>query len=184
LPEPAAALAFRPVDRATWGDFERLFNGPGGPKFCWCMVWRATPEEGRGTSGTVRHGQMQDRVERGVPVGLIAYEADTPVGWVSIAPRDTYRRLGGPAAEPGEIIWSLACMFTPRKRRGQGMAHRLIAAAADHARRQGATVLEAYPVDDEAPSYRFMGFVSAFERAGFVTVGRAGTRRHVMRLPL
>jgi len=178
------ALSFKPVDRSTWGDFESLFNGPGGPKFCWCMVWRATPEEGRGTSGVVRHEQMLERIERGVPVGLLAYDGATPVAWVSIAPRETYRRLGGPAAEPGETIWSLACMFTPRKRRGQGMAHRLIAAAAEHARREGATVLEAYPVADDAPSYRFMGFVSAFERAGFTEIGMAGTRRHVMRLAL
>ena len=180
----AEHITFKPVDRRTWGDFEALFNGPGGPKFCWCMVWRATAEEGRGTTGAVRHEQMHGRVERGVPVGLLAYEEDSPIGWVSIAPRDTYRRLNGPEAQPREVIWSLACMFTPRKRRGQGLAHRLIAAAVDHARAQGATVLEAYPVADDAPSYRFMGFVSAFERAGFVEIARAGTRRHVMRLPL
>ncbi|HTJ56739.1 MAG TPA: GNAT family N-acetyltransferase [Devosiaceae bacterium] len=178
----AAGLSFRPVDRSTWADFERLFTGPGGPKHCWCMVWRATAEEGRGTSGPVRHGQIHDRIERGVPVGLLAYEGDLPVAWVSIAPRETYRRLNGPGARPGEIIWSLACMFTPRKRRGAGTTHRLIAASAEHARKAGANVLEAYPVADDAPSYRFMGIVSAFSRAGFTEIGMAGTRRHVMRL--
>lgn len=178
------AFDFRAVDRTNWSDFEALFNGPGGPKFCWCMVWRATPEEGRGTKGDVRHAQMRQRVESGVPVGLLAYEAGTPIGWVSIAPRDSYRRLGGPTAQPHEVIWSLACMFVPRRRRGQGMAHRLIGMAVLHARRQGATIVEAYPVDDDAPSYRFMGFVSAFRAAGFVAAGRAGTRRHVMRLAL
>ncbi|MGN6102144.1 MAG: GNAT family N-acetyltransferase [Devosia sp.] len=186
MPEAPAieALSFRPVGRDNWADFEALFNGPGGPKFCWCMVWRATPEEGRGTSGAVRHGQMQARVDAGVPVGLLAYEGATPVAWVSVAPRDSYRRLNGPPAAPGETIWSLVCMFTPRRRRGEGIAHRLIAAAADFARAQGATILEAYPVAPDAPSYRFMGFVPAFEKAGFVGVGMAGTRRHVMRLRL
>jgi hypothetical protein len=29
-----------------------------------------------------------------------------------------------------------------------------------------------------------MGFVGLFERAGFKAIGRAGTRRHVMRLSL
>jgi GNAT superfamily N-acetyltransferase len=127
---------------------------------------------------------MADRIERGVPVGLLAYLGDRPVAWVSIAPRDTYRPLGGPKAEPGEVIWSLGCMFTPRDLRGHGMGHHLIAAAADHARASGATILEAYPVDSDAPSYRFMGFVPAFERAGFVEIGMAGSRRHVMRLSL
>jgi hypothetical protein len=54
----------------------------------------------------------------------------------------------------------------------------------EHARRRGATVVEAYPVDPDSPSYRFMGFVSTFEAAGFREVGRAGARRHVMRLRL
>ena len=46
----------------------------------------------------------------------------------------------------------------------------------------GATVLEAYPVDPDSPSYRFMGFVPSFAEAGFVETGRAGERRHVMQL--
>jgi hypothetical protein len=45
-------------------------------------------------------------------------------------------------------------------------------------------VVEAYPVDADSPSYRFMGFVAPFEKAGFREVGRAGTRRHVMRRSL
>lgn len=52
------------------------------------------------------------------------------------------------------------------------------------ARKQGAKVVEAYPVDPDSPSYRFMGFVGLFEKAGFAKVGIAGTRRHVMRLTL
>jgi hypothetical protein len=61
---------------------------------------------------------------------------------------------------------------------------RLIAAATDYARENGATVVEAYPVDPDAPSYRFMGFVPVFAEAGFAEIGRAGRRRHVMRLAL
>ena len=50
------------------------------------------------------------------------------------------------------------------------------------ARAKGATVVEAYPVAPDSPSYRFMGFVPVFEAAGFREVGRAGIRGHVMRL--
>ena len=177
-------LSFKPVDKSNWGDFAALFDGPGGPKSCWCMVWRATAEEGRNTRGGARRQQMQSRVDHGVPVGLLAYVEGRPVAWVSIAPRASYRRLGGPEAQPGESIWSLACMFSARKMRGQGIAHRLIEAAVAEARRNQATVLEAYPVAADAPSYRFMGFIPAFERAGFTEIGRTGTRRHVMRLVL
>jgi GNAT superfamily N-acetyltransferase len=75
-------------------------------------------------------------------------------------------------------------MFVPRRERGHGLAHELIAAAIEQARAEGADMLEAYPVDPDAPSYRHMGFVSAFERAGFTHAGPEGRRRHVMRLTI
>lgn len=59
-----------------------------------------------------------------------------------------------------------------------------LGAAIAHAKSRGASIVEAYPVDPDSPSYRFMGFVPAFEQAGFEEVGRAGSRRHVMRLAL
>ena len=184
--EPIALdrLVFHPVDSGNQGDFERFFEAPGAPKYYWCMVWRRTPAEAKNHDSVSRKRQMMERIGAGVPVGLLAYDGAEPVAWVSIAPRETYRALGGPAAEPGEIVWSLACFFVPRRLRGRGVTRRLVAAAVDHARRQGATVVEAYPVDAEAPSYRFMGFVPVFVDAGFVEVGRAGYRRHVMRLAL
>jgi predicted GNAT family acetyltransferase len=178
----ASALVYRPVDKETWPDFEALFEASGAPKYCWCMVWRRTPAEAKDHDGPHRKRQMRQRVDGGVPVGLLAYDGETPVGWVSIAPRDTYRKLGGPEAAKGESVWSIVCFFVPRERRGEGMVRRLIAAAIDHARAGGATIVEAYPVEEASPSYRFMGFVSVFADAGFAEVGRAGSRRHVMRL--
>ena len=58
----------------------------------------------------------------------------------------------------------------------------MIHTAVERAKVNGATVVEAYPVDSDSPSYKFMGLVSTFEALGFEEVGRAGTRRHVMRL--
>jgi GNAT superfamily N-acetyltransferase len=176
------ALTFQAVTSKTRADFERLFTSPGAPHYCWCMVWRRTPEEARRHDGPDRRKQMMRRIATGVPVGLIASIDGVPSAWVSIAPRETYRNLGGPPPEPGEVIWSIACFFVLRSLRGQGTIHRLIEAAVAHARKHGATVVEAYPVDEAAPSYRFMGFMPVFEKAGFAEVGRAGSRRHVMRI--
>jgi GNAT superfamily N-acetyltransferase len=177
-------LTFRPVTTRNLADFETLFSAPGAPKYCWCMVWRRSAAEAKNNDPASRKRQMFERIGRGVPVGLLAYDDKTPVAWVSIAPCDTYRTLGGPESKPGETIWSLACFFVPRRLRRQGMTRRLIGAAIDHARKQGATIVEAYPVAPDAPSYRFMGFVPVFEKAGFTEIGRAGHRRHVMRLAL
>jgi GNAT superfamily N-acetyltransferase len=178
------ALTFLPVTRETWPRFESFFEAPGAPKYCWCMVWRRTSEEAKLHDGPDRKRMMKARIEAGRPVGLLALAGEQAVGWVSIAPRETHRNLGGPPAAEGERIWSLVCFYVPRRLRGQGLIRRLIAGAVEHARSAGATVVEAYPVPEAAPSYRFMGFVGTFLKAGFHEVGRAGLRRHVMRLDI
>jgi GNAT superfamily N-acetyltransferase len=180
----AGKLTFKPVTKARWEDFEALFSTKGAPNYCWCMAWRTTPEEAKRHSGAERKPMMHSRIVAGVTVGLLGYLEGEPVAWVSIAPRDTYRQLGGPEAKPGEDIWSLVCMYIHRHLRQQGYGLDLIKAATAYATKRGATVLEAYPVDPASPSYRFMGFVPAFERLGFKPAGNAGSRRHVMRLEL
>ncbi|MEX2318353.1 MAG: GNAT family N-acetyltransferase [Bauldia sp.] len=178
----SGTLTFRPVTKANRADFETLFNSPGAPKWCWCMVWRRSSAEAKLKAPADRKRMMMQRIAAGTPVGMLAYDRKEPVAWVSVAPRDTYRNLGGPEAKEGEVIWSIACFFVPRKLRGEGMVHRLIAAAVAHAKKRGATIVEAYPVPPDAPSYRFMGFVPVFEKAGFADIGMAGIRRHVMRV--
>lgn len=179
-------LEFLEVDHERWSDFERLFAARGGPKSCWCMLWRAVGEETARTDGESRRRAMRRRVEAGMPVGILGYLDGEPAVWCSIAPRDTYRALGG-VDEPGDsggAVWSLVCFYVPRRLRGQGITAKLIAAAVAYARSCGAVAVEAYPVAPDSPSYRFMGFVPTFEQAGFREVGRVGTRRHVMRLRL
>lgn len=183
----AGARRFVPVDRATWPDFEALIGGRGAPNWCWCMVWRTAGAGAASRKPRERKAAMRRRVTDGEPIGILLYVDEAPVGWCSIAPRATYRPLGGlPAGSDAEErgIWSLACFFVKREHRGLGHGRALLTAAVDHARAAGAKWVEAYPVDPDSPSYRFMGFVPEFAKAGFAEVGRAGSRRHVMRLGL
>ena len=66
-------LVFLKVDQGRWADLERLFEGRGGPHNCWCMVWRATPEEARHTEGKRRKAALKKRVEGDVPIGILGY---------------------------------------------------------------------------------------------------------------
>lgn len=175
-------LTFRPVTASTVADFEKLFGAKGGPSWCWCMAFRATPEEIKNSKSPERRKQILGRVARKVPIGILAYADGEPVGWVSLAPKKTFGKLGG--VEDMDKVWSITCLFVPRARRGTGMANRLIAGAVAYARKRGARLVEAYPVDPDSPSYRHMGYVPAFARAGFSETGREGTRRHVMQLEL
>lgn len=121
------------------------------------------------------------RIAVGIPVGLLGYIGKEPSAWCSVAPRATYRQLIDDRSSD-EGIWSIACFFAIRRFRKHGITRRIISAAVEHARSRGAVIVEAYPVDPDSPSYRFMGFLPVFEKAGFIEVGRAGTRRHVMQL--
>ena len=179
-------LTFREVDESSWNDFERLFESRGGPKSCWCMVWRAIGAEARQTAGAERKRAIERRVRMHVPIGILGYSEGEPVAWCSIAPRTSYRSLGGLEApdEAPEAVWSLVCFFTRRDLRGQGLTAQLLSAAVVCARERGARVVEAYPVEPGSPSYRFMGYVPMFEAAGFQRVATAGSRRQVMRMSL
>lgn len=178
---PAAPrLAVREVTAATWVDFEKLFAAKGGPGYCWCMAWRTMAGDRAKAGSAARKQAMRDRVAGNVPVGLIGYLQEEPVAWCSVAPSTTYRRLREDAA-PAEDVWSIVCFFIRRDHRGKGLAKSMLDAAVEHARKRGARIVEAYPVDESSPSYRFMGFVPMFVEAGFREVARAGTRRHVMR---
>src|SRR5215471_20963197 len=85
-------VMFRPVTPDNWTDFERLFEGKGGPKNCWCMVWRAVPKGAASERpAAAKKREMKRRVASGEPVGLLGYVDGAPVAWCSIAPRTAYR---------------------------------------------------------------------------------------------
>ncbi len=176
--EPKRDITVKPVDQSNWIDFERLFKSKGAPKYCWCMAWRATNEELKLNNPTSRKRFIKKRVSNKVPIGLLAYVKDDPIAWCSIAPRETFQRLGGD--ESLKNVWSLTCFYVKREYRRKGILEILISNAKKYAKKHRAKYLEAYPVEPDSPSYRFMGFISNFENADFSFVKKAGTRRHVM----
>jgi hypothetical protein len=60
-----------------------------------------------------------------------------------------------------------------------GTTKRMLAAALTHAYQRGAQVVGAYPVLEDSLSYRFIGFVPMFEKAGFLETGREGSAQRV-----
>jgi GNAT superfamily N-acetyltransferase len=178
---PNHALSVLPVSRETWKDFEQLFESKGAPSYCWCMAWRKTDDESKRANGKGSKAAIARRVESGVPIGLLGYLDSTPVAWCSVAPRATHSSLVSDGSKD-EGTWAITCFFISRLHRSQGIGRLMLTAAVHHALENGAKVVEGYPVDPDSPSYRFMGFVSTFQAAGFSECGREGKRRYVMRL--
>jgi GNAT superfamily N-acetyltransferase len=127
-------------------------------------------------------------VQRGTVPGVLAYLGAEPVGWCAIGPRSEYRRLATSRvlAPVDEVpVWSIVCFFVARAHRGRGLTRRLIEAALTHARRRGARVVEAYPVEPrESPMpavFAWTGLASAFRKRRFAEVARRSPTRPIMR---
>ncbi|MER9846647.1 GNAT family N-acetyltransferase [Mesorhizobium sp. M0106] len=174
-------VRFTEVTQSTRADFENLFEQPGRPKYCWCMAWRNLDRREH-VENDEKKRAMMTLIDAGTPVGIVAQIDGRTVGWCSIAPRETYRKLSRQQDDSEMGIWSIVCFFVPRALRGGGLASALLDAAIDHAFAKGARTIEAYPVDQASPSYSFMGFRDMFVARGFREIGMTGSRRHVMRL--
>ncbi|MBI5566461.1 MAG: GNAT family N-acetyltransferase, partial [Chloroflexi bacterium] len=163
------SLEFHPLTPERWPDLVALFDHHGNPGYCWCMTWRLTSKEYQQLNAVGRRSALQSLVDAGTPTGVLAYQDGEPIGWCSIAPRETYPRL-----EKSRVlkrlddapVWSVACFFVKRSMQGQGVSLQLLNAAVAYARSQGARIIEGYPVEPDQ-SYRFMGAPSIFEQAGF-----------------
>jgi GNAT superfamily N-acetyltransferase len=142
------------------------------------MVWRDMNEGASRSDKAAKKASLKKYVTKKIPVGLLCYADKEPIAWCSIAPRESFRNLGGD--DTLEDVWSLVCFFIKRDFRRQNLTSKLIAAAIKYAKKQGAKYVEAYPVSATSPSYRFMGFKSVFEEAGFEFKHKAGQRRNVM----
>ena len=121
-------------------------------------------------------------------IGLIGYRGATPVGWISFGPRADFHKLErSPVmkAVDDKPVWSIVCFVVPAEHRGQGVATGLLRGAVAYAKNQGATLLEAYPVDKPARSndeFMWFGAKSMYDAAGFNEVARRKPTRPVMRL--
>ncbi len=181
-------LAFLPAAAERWKDIEKLFGERGACGGCWCMVWRLGPREWEeGKESENRRGLMR-LVKRGAEPGVIAYAGGEPIGWCAAAPRLEYPALQrSRVLKPldDEPVWSISCLFVLRPWRRRGVSAALLEAAAEHARKQGARIVEGYPVipySKSAPgAFLWTGTPRAFERAGFVEVHRWSKSRPIFR---
>jgi GNAT superfamily N-acetyltransferase len=181
-------LTIRPVTAELWPDIERLFGPRGACGGCWCMWWKLPRNQFDARKGEGNRQALRVEIEAGGVPGLLAYAGSEPIGWVAVAPRESYptlersRVLKRVDAEP---VWSVVCFFVARQRRKKGITVELLEAAVRYAGERGATIVEGYPVEPKqgstADAFVYTGLASSFRRAGFVEVARRSDTRPIMR---
>ena len=188
-------LTLQPLTPERWPDLEAIFTARGCSvaRSCWCMYYRVSGREsGLLNAERAKRNKLAMRklVAAGPPPGLIGYRGGTPVGWISLGPREHFAKLAkSPVMKPVDDtpVWSVICFVVPSEHRGQGVAHALLYGAKAWAKRRGARLLEAYPVDKaghgDDQNYWF-GTKSMFDAAGFEEVARRKATRPIVRLRL
>lgn len=180
-----------PATAANWDDLCALFGARGACGGCWCMTMRLSAAEFAAGKGDGNRRRLHALCAAAEPPGLLGYVGDAAVAWISLGPRPSFAKLATSrvlAPVDGEDVWSIVCMFVRSDHRRQGRSVELLRAAAAHARRRGARVLEGYPQAPRQaampPVFAWTGLASAFVAAGFTEVARRSPTRPIFRLVL
>jgi ribosomal protein S18 acetylase RimI-like enzyme len=190
---PGPRLIIEPLTPERWPDLETVFmaRGCSVARGCWCMYYRLTGTSSGHVSNRARvaanKAQLRALVDANRPPGLLGYRDGSPVGWVSLGPREEFAKLArSPVMKPVDDrpVWSIVCFVVPAEHRGRGVAEALLDGALRYAKRQGAQLVEAYPVDKAeraADDTMWFGAKSMYDRAGFVEIARRKPWRPIVR---
>ncbi|TPK72994.1 GNAT family N-acetyltransferase [Mesorhizobium sp. B2-4-15] len=185
-----------PLTPELWPEFEDLFGKQGACYGCWCTHFRLAPAARRESSRERNKDHIKARIEAGPPPGLLAVEDGKAVGWMQIGPRADVpewnnKGRGSAPIDPADAsdpaVWAISCFFIRAKARGWGITHRLVEGGIDFARRSGARLVEACPIDlsrDSRSIGLFVGSSRVFEKAGFERLVERKAGRPLMRLVL
>ena len=172
---PGGGVRIEPLSATTWPALEAFFRQGGDPRWCWCQYWRLRSKD----FAALRVPQLRDRLRSAADgphsPGLVALRDGAAVGWVSVGPRAAFERIERSRVIPrvdDAPTWSIVCFAVAGSARGEGVGAALLDAAVAFASANGATTIEAYPVDLPAggalhPEAAFTGTLAMFERAGF-----------------
>lgn len=152
------------------------------------MWWRQSRAEFARRKGAANKRAFRALVDSGAVPGLLGYLEGRPVAWCALQPREAYPALArsrvlAPVDE--RPVWSVPCFFVARPFRRRGLTAALLREAVRYAARQGARIVEGYPVEPRSgrlpDAFAWTGLVSSFRAAGFSEAARRSPGRPVMR---
>ncbi len=188
MPSLKIEYKFLPLSYERWKDVETLFGDRGACAGCWCMYWRQSHKVFDEKKGEGNRVALKRLVKGKAQTGIVAYDKKVPIGWIAFAPREQYIRFESSRilkAIDERPVWSVVCFFIDKNYRRKGLTVELLKEAEKYAKKNGAKIIEGYPVDPKtknyAPVFAYTGLASAFKKAGYTEVARRSETRPIMR---
>jgi len=186
-----ASLRVEPVEARHLSDLDTLFATDETTDRCWC-AWHVIRVKDFHDVGREGNRQLFIRTieDEPGPIGLLAYDGETPVGWCATGPRSRFRRaVTTPTLKQrtgdDDTVWLVPCLYIEQAHRGHGVARRLLDAAAETAFEHGAEAIEGFPLagstKKSSGSNYSTGNEELFASCGFVEDHRPSNARVVMR---
>ena len=188
-------IAAATADR--FDDAEHALSGGGDGRSCQCQWWMVPNVQFQKMPVEERRERLHDELRsESVAPALIAYVDGEAAGWVRVGPRAEQVRIGRtrdiaahtPTSLDDPSVWAVSCFVVRREHRGLGLTARLLQEAVAHARRNGARIVEAYPIDTAiaktSANELYHGVLSVFEAAGFAEIARPKPGRVIVALEL
>ncbi|RFB81547.1 GNAT family N-acetyltransferase [Methylovirgula sp. 4M-Z18] len=156
----------------------------------WPRISRA---EWHALGKTGRRDAFHGLVEAGPPPGLLAYEGDKAVAWVSVGPRRHAARFhtAKNSALDDDVdagrIFAITCFYVRSGYRKRGLTTLMARAAIAFAKQCGAKAVDVCAIEADRPLIwgdGFVGIASVFRKLGFAEIARRAPRRPLMRLDL
>jgi hypothetical protein len=174
------------LDESTWAAFAALVehnNGIFGG--CWCIGFHPERGEKQITAALNRERKLA-RVRAGTAHAALVFNGADCVGWCQFgAPGEVPHIKSRAAYEKGQTAspdWRIACCYTGKGHRRQGVDTAALAGALDLIAGLGGGTVEGYPEDAGSVPAGFLynGALSTYEKLGFIRDRKIGKHRWVV----
>jgi GNAT superfamily N-acetyltransferase len=173
-------LTTKELTSELWPQVERLFGEKGACGGCWCQAWRIEKgERWKNIEGAIAKQRLRKGILDGTVHGSLAFDGETPIGWCTFGPRDSFPRLNRARTlqcDDSASVWSLPCFFVLRGYREKGVSKAMLEHALEAMKSWGVKTAEGYPSKPGKDgryiaAFSWTGTRSLFEKAGFTLAG-------------